>query len=50
MFQKFSVRQIRDFFHQEKGYQHTKDGATISFQYAQESKNIIIGLDIANVV
>ncbi|NMB67181.1 MAG: DUF4065 domain-containing protein [Chloroflexi bacterium] len=33
-FQKFSARQIRDFSHQEKGYQATKDGEIISYQYA----------------
>lgn len=35
-FQKFTARQIRDFSHQEKGYQATKDGEIISYQYAQE--------------
>lgn len=35
-FQKFTARQIRDFSHQEKGYQKTKDGEIISYQYAQE--------------
>lgn len=35
-FQKFTARQIRDFSHQEKGYQTTKDGEIISYQYAQE--------------
>jgi putative zinc finger/helix-turn-helix YgiT family protein len=35
-FQKYSARQIRDFSHQEKGYQKTKDGEIISYQYAQE--------------
>ncbi|MCX6053488.1 MAG: DUF4065 domain-containing protein [Chloroflexi bacterium] len=35
-FQKYSARQIRDFSHQEKGYQKTKDGEFISYQYAQE--------------
>lgn len=35
-FQKFTARQIRDFSHQEKGYQATKDGEIISYQYAQD--------------
>jgi len=35
-FQKYSARQIRDFSHQEIGYQNTKDGEIISYQYAQE--------------
>ena len=35
-FHKYSARQIRDFSHQEKGYQNTKDGEIISYQYAQE--------------
>ena len=35
-FQKYSASQIRDFSHQEKGYQDTIDGEIISYQYAQE--------------
>lgn len=35
-FQKYSASQIRDFSHQEMGYQTTKDGEIISYQYAQE--------------
>ena len=35
-FQKYSARQIRDFSHREMGYQKTKDGELISYQYAQE--------------
>jgi uncharacterized phage-associated protein len=35
-FQKYSARQIRDFSHQEKGYQNTQNGEIISYQYAQE--------------
>ena len=34
-FQKYSARQIREFSHLEKGYQETKDGEIISYQYAQ---------------
>jgi putative zinc finger/helix-turn-helix YgiT family protein len=35
-FQRYSAKQIRDFSHKEKGYQETKDGEIISYQYAQE--------------
>jgi hypothetical protein len=35
-FQNTSARQIQDFSHQEKAYQHTKDGEIISYQYAQD--------------
>lgn len=35
IFQKYSARQIREFSHQEKGYQQTKDGEMISYQFAQ---------------
>ncbi len=35
-FQKYSAKQIRDFSHEEKGYQNTKDGEVISYQYALE--------------
>ena len=35
-FQQFTAKQIREFSHQEKGYQITKDGELISYQYAQE--------------
>lgn len=35
-FQKYSAKQIRDFSHEEKGYQNTKDGELISYQYALE--------------
>ena len=35
-FQRYSARQIRDFSHQEKGYQNTTTGEIISYQYAQE--------------
>jgi uncharacterized phage-associated protein len=33
-FQRYSARQIRDFSHQGKGYQETKDGEITSCQYA----------------
>lgn len=35
-FQRFSAKQIREFSHLEQGYQNTKDGEIISYQYAQE--------------
>lgn len=35
-FQRYSARKIREFSHQEKGYQNTKDGEIISYQFAQE--------------
>lgn len=37
-FQRDSAKQIREFSHLEKGYQDTKDGELISYQYAQELK------------
>lgn len=33
-FQNFNARRIRDFSHQEKGYQNTRDGEIISYEYA----------------
>jgi putative zinc finger/helix-turn-helix YgiT family protein len=35
-FRKYNARQIREFSHLEKGYQNTKGGEIISYQYAQE--------------
>jgi len=35
-FQSYNARQIREFSHQEKGYQVTKDGELISYQFAHE--------------
>jgi len=35
-FVKYSAREIREFSHQEKGYQATKDGELISYSFAQE--------------
>ena len=35
-FQSFSAKQIRDFSHQERGYQITKNGELISYQFAEE--------------
>lgn len=35
-FEKFSAKQIRDFSHQEAGYQATKDGEIISYIYAKD--------------
>jgi putative zinc finger/helix-turn-helix YgiT family protein len=35
-FKGYSAKQIRDFSHREKGYQATKDGDLISYQYAME--------------
>ncbi len=37
-FQKYSARDIRQFSHQEKGYQATKDGELISYDFARELK------------
>jgi len=38
MFQPYTARQIREYSHLEKGYQATKDGELISYQYAQDLK------------
>lgn len=35
-FQKYSASQIREFSHLEKGYQDTRDGEIISYQYAMD--------------
>jgi len=35
-FQGFSAKQIRDFSHNEKGYEATKDGEIISYLYAED--------------
>lgn len=37
-FVKYSAREIREFSRQEKGYQATKDGEPISYDYAKELK------------
>lgn len=39
-FNDFNVRRIRDFSHNEKGYQATNDGELISFSYAEELQDI----------
>ena len=37
-FKNYSAKRITDFSHQEKGYQETKNGQLISYQYSEELK------------
>ena len=37
-FRTYSAKRITDFSHQEKGYQETKNGQLISYQYSEELK------------